>query len=391
MSSFGREFQEIGHSGGQYTVNVKTVENGRKIFQLGVRHTRPTPISIFAVYFLPQGIPIGMINLGGIGQSGHSSPVQGCFQIFIASDTHSMFGHECESCKGYWRSNGAPSQWKMTCPYCGLRSETHTFLTEGQTKYATACCNFIQQAIASGKDGESVIDMDQIVDSSGKTSERPKFYYAEQTQQNKYTCQACGESNDILGRYGYCSCCGTYNGFYELECEINQIREKIIENKQYETCVKNAVAAFDSYARQIAKQLAKRIPMVPSRQKQWEQQLFHNLKPCADSLKAVFDIAVFKNLKQEDIDFIILMFHRRHIYEHNGGEVDERYIRESGDTSVRPKQVIHEFPQTVTRTLDLILRMAHNIHEGFHLIFPPEGIPIRFKKGTSKVNKKDIS
>ena len=391
MLTFGSEFQEVGHCGGQYTVNLRTGEDGHKSIQLGVRHTRPTPASFFAVYFLPQGIPVGMIHLGGIGQLGNPSPFPGCYSIFIASDTHSMFGHECEICKGYWRSRGSPSQWKMTCPYCGRRAESHNFLTEGQFKYAVECCNFIQQAIASGKDGESVIDMDQIADSSGKVSEKPKFYYAEQTQQNKYTCKACGENNDILGRYGYCSCCGTYNGVYELEREINEIREKIMQNKQYETCAKNAVAAFDSFARQIAKQLAKRIPMTPSRQKQWEQQLFHNLKFCADNLKAVFDIAVFKNFKQEDIDFVILMFHRRHIYEHNGGEVDERYIRESGNTSVRPKQVIHEFPQTVTRTLDLVLRMAQNIHEGFHLIFPPEGMPIRFQQVISKANKKDIS
>ncbi|OTP74276.1 hypothetical protein [Caballeronia sordidicola] len=35
-------------------------------------------------------------------------------------------------------------------------------------------------------------------------------------------------------------------------------------------------------------------------------------------------------------------FHRRHVYEHNGGEVDERYLKESGDTTVWLKQHIHE-------------------------------------------------
>jgi hypothetical protein len=31
-------------------------------------------------------------------------------------------------------------------------------------------------------------------------------------------------------------------------------------------------------------------------------------------------------------------FQRRHVYEHNGGEVDEKYLGDSGDTSVRLKQ-----------------------------------------------------
>ena len=44
------------------------------------------------------------------------------------------------------------------------------------------------------------------------------------------------------------------------------------------------------------------------------------------------------------------MFHQiAHIYEHNGGEVDEKYIKNSGDTSVRIKQVIRETSQTVNR------------------------------------------
>jgi hypothetical protein len=51
--------------------------------------------------------------------------------------------------------------------------------------------------------------MDQVADEVTKTGKRPSFYYTEETQQNHYTCAACGGADDILGRYGYCSCCGT--------------------------------------------------------------------------------------------------------------------------------------------------------------------------------------
>jgi len=380
MLTSEKEFQEIGHCGGQYTVNVKTAPDGRRSYQLGMRHSRPTPASFFAVYFLPQGIPVGMIQLGGIGQSWNPSPVPGSLSIFIASDTQGMFGHQCQNCGGYWRSKASPARWQMTCPYCGLRAESHAFLTDGQIRYAKACCELIEQSLSSDKDGESVVDMDKVADAVGKDCEKPQFYYAEQSQQNKYTCLACGELNDILGRYGYCSSCGTYNGIYELEIDLTGIREKIKIGNQYEDCARDAVAAFDSFARQIAKQLAKRIPMTPSRQKEWNNKLFHNIKPCTDALKAVFDIDAFKNFKQDDIDFAILMFHRRHIYEHNGGEVDEKYIKNSGDTSVRIKQVIRETSQTANRITDLVLKIAQNISDGFHSIFPTEEMPIKFQQ-----------
>lgn len=374
------EFQEIAHCGGQYTVNIKTSDDGRRGIQLGMRHSRPTPASFTAIYSLPQGIPVGTIQLGGIGQQWNPSPFPNCFSIFIASDSRGMFGHQCPDCKGYWRSKSSPSRWPITCPYCGLREEMHNFLTEGQVRYVQACCNLIEQSIESEKDGEFVIDMDTVADATGKEGEKPHFYYAEQSQQNNYKCNACGDSNDILGRYGYCSCCGTYNGISELEKDIASIRQKIQDDQGYEACSKDAVGAFDSFARQIAKQLVNRVPMTPARQKHWSKKLFHNLNSSANELQSAFDIDLFKNIKKEDIEFAVLMFHRRHVYEHNGGEVDEKYIRDSGDSSVKPKQVIRENRDSSSKIAELIVKLAINLHDGFHLIFSPVEMPIKFHK-----------
>lgn len=383
MPTSSDEFQEIGHCGGQFTVNIKTAADGSWKIKFGVHHSRPTAAAFFAIYALPQGIPVSTFEIGGIGQQMVPPPVPGCYPIFIASDINGMFGHQCKSCQGYWRSDGAPSQWPMTCPYCGLRDESHNFLTDGQIRYIKACCELVEKVITSDDDGESVIDMDQVADAVGKDCEKPNFYYAEQSQQNKYTCQACGKLNDILGRYGYCSNCGTHNGLNELNVEINRIQEKIAQGRQYETCTKDAVSAFDSFARQIAKQLSKRVPMTPTRKNTWERKKFHQLKPCAEALKAHFDIDVFKNMKKDDIDFTVLMFHRRHVYEHNGGEVDDKYIKDSGDSSVRAKQVIHEDQESASRVARLVLQMTQNIHKDFHTIFLPEDMPIHFHRAQS--------
>jgi len=366
------EFQEIGHCGGQITIRVKTDENGRRGIQFGIRHSRPTPAAWFGIYALPQGIPVGIMQMGGIGTNSNNPLNKGYYPIFIASDSHGMFGHQCPSCKGYWRSGMPTAQGRMTCPYCGIRSRGHDFLTEGQLRYVNSCCEHITQSIHSEHDGEYVINMDEVADAVGKDQEKPKFYYAEESQQNKFMCSACGESNDILGRYGYCSNCGRHNGVLELEKDINNIRDRIKGGQSYEACVKDTVSAFDSYARQIAKQLATSIPMTTARRKEWLKKKFHNLKPCAEALNTIFDINVFKQIEKNDIDFAILMFHRRHVYEHNGGEVDEKYIRDSGDTSVRPKQTIHESSSTALRITDLVMKMSKNIHDDFHGIFPPE-------------------
>ncbi|MGH7147014.1 MAG: hypothetical protein ACREIJ_03835 [Nitrospiraceae bacterium] len=381
VSRYGKEFQEIGHCGGQITVEIKTDENGHRGIAFGFRHSRPTPAAFFAVYALPEGLPVGTIQLGGIGQPWNPAPLPNCLPIFIGSDSLGMYGHQCTKCKGYWRSRGAPSRWRMTCPYCGLRAECHAFVTDGQRKYIRACVDLALRAMESDHDGEHLIDMDQVADAVGKEGLKPEFYYAEETQQNQYTCFTCGDVNDILGRYGYCSTCGTHNGLSELEKEILGIKDRMNREQQYEVCVKDAVSAFDSYARQIAKQMASRIPMTLGRRKEWENKLFHNLKPRAEEFKTVFDINLFTGLTQDDIDFATLMFHRRHVYEHNGGEVDERYVRQSGDTSVRIKQAIRESRETALRISDLVVKIARNLLNGFHQIFPPEELPLEFESG----------
>lgn len=379
MSRFDKEFKEIGHCGGQLTVNIKTLPDNHRAIQFGIRHSRPTPASFFGIYVLPQGIPVGNFALG-FGDSSNAPPTNDSIPVFVASDRDGMYGHQCPRCEEYWRSTGAPFLWKMTCPYCGFRSETFQFRTIGQRRYINSYCEFVANAMKSEEDGEHIVDMDEVADAAGKDGKKPKFYYAEESQQNQYKCVHCGASNDILGRYGYCSICGTHNGLTELEHSIQAVRKRVAESQSYEGCLKDAISSFDSHARQLARQLTSRIPMTPSRKKEWEKKLFHKLIPCAEDLKAVFDIDILKSLDQMDIDFAAKMFFRRHVYEHNGGEVDERYIKESGDTSVRPKQVIRENSETVLRTADLVLKMGKRLHDGFHEIFPPEQKAISLRR-----------
>lgn len=377
--AYGPEFQEIAHCGGKFIVTVSTDVNGQRGVSFGVQGAAPHPAAWFAVYAVPPGLPVAMIQLGGIGQRWNPAPYPNCLPVFIGSDSQGLFGHQCQTCEGYWRSKTVPATWNLTCPYCGLSGETHQFLTPGQRRFVEAVCELTMKAIDADTDGEHVIDMDQVADQVAKTSERPSFYYTEETQQNHYTCAACGGADDILGRYGYCSCCGTRNDLQELMLTIETIntktRERIKAEEPLETAVPDAVGAFDSMARQYAKQLAKWVPMKRERRASLEGTLFHNLKR-AEDLKAWFGIDLFQGLEARDVEFIRLMFHRRHVYEHNGGEVDQKYLDDSGDTSVRLKQALRETPDSVFRMTGLILRMARNLHEGFHELFPPMEKPI---------------
>jgi hypothetical protein len=57
--------------------------------------------------------------------------------------------------------------------------------------------------------------------------------------------------------------------------------------------------------------------------------------------------------------------------------VDERYLKESGDTTVRLKQHIQETQQDGHRLVNWLVKMARNLHKGFHEIIPPLPEPIQ--------------
>jgi hypothetical protein len=377
------QFKEIGHSGGQVVIRVGTDNQGRRGCQLTWQHQRPVAAAIFAVYALPQGVAVGQMNLGGIGSVPNPPPVPGCFQVFIGSDSEGRFGHECPDCEGYWRG-GAGAQ---LCPYCGVRAPLHNFLTKAQRVYVAQYCEQMAEALTANIDGEYVIDMDAVADAAGKGVEKPPFYYAEESQQNKFSCKACGSFNDILGTFGFCSICGTRNDLQELSGKtIPNLRNLINSGGGYERCVRDAVAAFDSFVGRYVTHLLRHVPVTPSRKNRLTERRFHNLESVAADLKEVFDIDVLDGVDADGVAFAKLMFHRRHVYEHGGGEADTKYIADSGDTSVRPKQALYETQESAHRIAGLVLKMVSNLHKGFHDILPPDEEAIkryrRFHDGT---------
>jgi hypothetical protein len=106
-------------------------------------------------------------------------------------------------------------------------------------------------------------------------------------------------------------------------------------------------------------------------------------------LNEIFGIDIRDGISSDDFEFAKLMFHRRHVYEHKGGEADEKYIADSGDTSVRPKQALRESQESAHRISGLVVKMAASLHRGFHDILPADDGPIeQYEKGKPKVTSK---
>jgi len=240
----------------------------------------------------------------------------------------------------------------------------------------------MDKALMTEVGGQYVIDLDAVADAADAAlPEKPAFYYAEQGQQNSYNCASCSAFNDILGTYGYCTRCGTRNDLHIFsEKIIPEIRGRINSGGRYESCAKDAVAAFDSFIGQYVEQLVRRVPMTPGRRARLEKARFHDFQSVERDMRDIFDINVAKDLTDDEKAFAKRMFHRRHVYEHLGGEADQKYITDSGD-NVRVGQALRESVESGHRIVGIVRKLACNVHAGFHDIFPVDEKPIvQFEK-----------
>jgi hypothetical protein len=236
-------------------------------------------------------------------------------------------------------------------------------------------CERLNQALETGEAGVHVIDIDAVADSIGNGHARPPFYHAEERQQNLFVCTACGARTDVLGRYAYCGTCGTRNDLAELQGVVRAIRDRISAGDSLESSAKDMVAAFDPVAAQYARQLTEHVPLTPSRRAKLERGPYHNIERVIAAFREVFDIDLTAGMGEDDVAFVTLMFHRRHVYEHKGGEADEVYLRDSKDT-VRLKQALRETKESAHRTVNVVSKLVENLHSGFHTLIQPNAAAI---------------
>lgn len=356
------DFKEIAHSGGKIIFNIQADEHGRARFGVTFTGSRPVPMRMFAIYALPQGIPVGVIELGGIGTPWNAPPDRSCIPVFIASDSEGYFGHQCPRCEGYWRS-GRTAQF---CPYCGTRGEVYQFLTTAHLSYLRHYADTLMEGLNSVEANQAkqvIIDMDAIVDSASDVP-KPGFYHPGTSQQTRFQCVQCGTENDIRGRFGYCAFCGWRSNVADLRTQVENLRAELNSGRTTpEELVKKMVSLFDACCRDFVAQLAK-FPMRPRRRNEVLDVLFHRLE-ASEVIDRAFDIELLKGMS-DDLQFLRRMFQRRHVFEHEGGVASRRYIEESGDGTITEGTLIRETRENAHRLASCFVRIATNFEIGFH-------------------------
>lgn len=360
------EFDEISHTGGQVTIRKKD-----GAYQLGVRHSSPHRMTMIQIAVGSEGRLLGVIPFGGLDLSEEGEKVQTrpYLQAFLFSDREGLFGRTCPKCSQYFRTTAVGTNHSF-CPYCTYRDTSLAFLTKNQIKFLQAFLNKLLDA----PEGETVIDLDRLIEALPEN--KSAWVYTEERQQMHFKC-ACDAECDVLGEYVLCAACGRrtngvvvdqkFDHLLAMLDEIEALPEGLIRSSRTEDVLVACVAVLEGTGNDIRQQLT-RFPMTPSRRQGVGGLNFQNVFATAGSLRNWFAIDLLRGISDDDQRFVKVMFNRRHLLSHTAGRVTDKYVKRTGDDSVRVNQRIKIDVTDVRRLLPLVRLMSSNLLKDFESI-----------------------
>lgn len=359
------EFQEIYLSGGKF--ELKKCPDGR--VSVEYHSLNPWPMAMFQVCVSLDGKVLDMVPFGGIGQV--VPYPQPSLVACVLSDRHGMFGRRCPECHSYFRTDACFRQ--RFCPYCGYSGQSIQFLTENQLSYISAFCNSVLDTQRG--DHAVILDLDQLV--ADLPQNRPQWVYSEEQQQNSYTCGGCRAKYDILGEYGLCPQCGKPNladvfqakmeefdrHFSDADKALSDRHERETEWEKLTRCV----SEFESMGNQLRAYM-QRFPATLHRRNAVKALTFQNVLKVNDCLREWYGFEILEGVSEADRRFLNVMFNRRHVFTHKAGRVDQEYLDNTGDTTVRLNQVLRVRSKEMRRLIPLVRECGLRLIRGYESI-----------------------
>lgn len=360
------EFEEIASAGGK----IEVIHDSEQSVSLQISSSGGGPWSAFQLGVSLDGKVMRYCPLRGMDMRPPEPPPQ-LAPIMVVSDREGLWGRTCPQCHSYFRTS-SPREI-CACPYCSHRDRNDRFTTENQLLFVTRVREAYREAIESKK--TITIDLNKIA--RELPANRPAWAYSEERQQNRFTCPGCQTVYDILGEYAGCPTCGKRNSLQvfenhisEVEKQFNEADAKLTERHEREVeweKLSRCVSDFEAMARDIQTQLAL-VPATRRRKSDIKALSFQNILKANDCLLNWVGFEILPRFPDDDKVFLNRMFNRRHVLTHNGGRVDQEYLDNTKDTTVRLNQKIAVHSKELRRLIPLLRTCAKHLFGGFESI-----------------------
>lgn len=111
-----------------------------------------------------------------------------------------------------------------------------------------------------------------------------------------------------------------------------------------------------------------KLPLHPNQRETLSNISFQRIFDAREAILHTFLFDIFGEITNDDKNFINKCFNRRHLFTHNEGLVDEDYIINTGDTSVKLGQLVRVRSNEVKRLIELLSNIGENFFTEYNHI-----------------------
>jgi len=309
-------------------------------------------------------------------------------KIPVRSDSKGYFDRECpsEKCKQKFKVNlndwDQNSKKSMYCPFCHHFAPYNMWHTSDQVPLIEENCkiaaeNYGAEMINAFSDKMANIfnHPGSVVSVKYNRLECKPLKQIGQSEEYKIDaiCIKCGCKYSFVGTALFCPFCGenqqdqmfprfidlikkrirnTQNKDNYADCDLDTTESLIRDDLEHS--ISKTVSCFQDFASFQYKKVVSGFNRPND---------FQNLGVGNNNFKDV-GVGEYKDWTSDDeMSFIRIMFQKRHIIEHNGGIVDEEYLKKSGDTTYKIGERLSINCDECIRFSEVILKLGTSIKD----------------------------
>lgn len=248
------------------------------------------------------------------------------FNISIPTD-HGYFGQICpsEKCGKYFKIDANLVNKVVYCPYCGVEVHDADLKTPEQERYINDEAKRVITDYALDEIDKMFANAFRGNQSIKYTSSRKNIRLKrsksliEKKVDSEITCPDCSSSFQVYGIFGYCPICRS-ESLMIYDANISIIRNEIAEAKDQNRALRRAYYDLVSTFEDICKKISNRHGLSNTN--------FQNISDTRQHfLKSPLKIDITAGLNDKERLTLRRVFQKRHVYDHNHGVINEKYIK----------------------------------------------------------------